>query len=119
MASEVGFFGYGSRSEYVRFMAGHGTSLMQIAEALGITVYRMMQLCPDVDFYRYRFFDGTSGVRLTNRWCNEDIRQVVEHYPTHGARWEGWKVYLPGRKEAAIRTLASKLGIYYIPKGKR
>ena len=119
MASEAGFFGFGSRSEYVRFMARRGVPLMQVAEALGLTVYRMMQLCPDVDFYRYRFFGDTSGVRLDNRWNNEDIRQVVAHYPTHGARWEGWKVYLPGRKEAAIRTIASKLGIYYVPKAKR
>lgn len=119
MASEVGFFGYGSRSEYVRFMAGHGMPLMQVAEALGLTVYRMMQICPDVDFYRYRFFEEANGTRLTNRWTNEDIRKVVDHYPTHGSRWDGWKDYLPGRKEGSIRMLASKLGITYIPKGKR
>lgn len=119
MASDAGYFGYGSRSEYVRFMARHGTPLIQIAEALGLSVYRMMQLCPDVDFYKYSFFDQASGMKLANRWCNEDIKKVVTHYPTHGAKWDGWKVYLPGRKEAAIRTLASKLGIYYIPKGKR
>ena len=119
MASEVGFFGYGSRSEYVRFMAGRGMPLVQVAEALGLTVYRMMQICPDVDFYRYRFLDETSGTRVTGRWTTDEIRQVVTHYPTRGARWEGWKVCLPGRKEAAIRNIASKLGIYYIPKGKR
>ena len=119
MASDAGYFGYGSRSAYVRFMASHGTSLLQIAEALGLTVYRMMQLCPDVDFYQYRFFDESSGVKVGNRWCNDDIEKVVDWYPTHGAKWEGWQLYLPDRNAAAIRNLASKLGIYYIPKGKR
>lgn len=119
MASDVGYFGFGSRSEYVRFMAQRGMPLVQIAEALGITVYRMMQICPDVDFYRYRFLDETSGTRVSGRWTTEEIRQVVTHYPTHGAKWDGWKACLPSRNTGSIRNLASKLGILYIPKGKR
>lgn len=116
-----GFFGFGSRAEYARFMLRRGLTVCDVAEALETNVYNLVTSCPTVDFYSYPFFVKGSGGSTAYRWTGYEISQLVEHYPKHGAKWEGWRVFLPNRTKEQITRMASKLGIPYRRrrKGKR
>ena len=52
-----------------------------------------------------------SGTRMgCRRWTAEEDALVREHYPSHGATWEGWRELLPNRSLNAIRVHANGLG---------
>ena len=52
-----------------------------------------------------------SGTRMGCRhWTAEEDALVREHYPSHGAQWEGWRELLPHRSLNAIRVRANGIG---------
>jgi hypothetical protein len=51
-----------------------------------------------------------------SRWTAEEEALVVEHYPGHGAAWEGWKRLLPRRSPGAIGERALRLGVRKYPR---
>lgn len=119
MPSDAGYFGYGTRAGYVRYMLKRGLAISQVAESLQTSIYELIKSCPDIDFYQYPFFDIAWGNNGANRYTNDEIMKIIEHYGKHGSEWVDWRVYLPGRTKASIRTMAGKLGVSYVPKGKR
>ena len=57
-----------------------------------------------------------SGTRMgCRRWTAEEDALVREHYPSHGATWEGWRELLPHRSLNAIRVRAHGLGLHVDP----
>ncbi len=48
---------------------------------------------------------------MTRTWTNEEVDVLREHYPEHGARWDGWGRLLPGRSEASITHAAERWGV--------
>lgn len=103
------FYGFGSKSEYVRLFASRGIPIAEIAATLGQTVMQLMADCPDLDFYQYKILISSNSYP----WTNEEIRALVENYGKHGAKWDGWRNLLRGKSTRAIWACAGKLGLTY------
>lgn len=53
-----------------------------------------------------------SGTRMGCRaWTEAEEALVREHYPSHGATWDGWDELLPNRSLNAIRGHANGMGV--------
>lgn len=46
-------------------------------------------------------------------WTEQDEATLIEHYPQHGGKWDGWEELLPGRTIEAIHSRAHLLGLSY------
>lgn len=44
-------------------------------------------------------------------WSQEELSRLSEHYPAHGATWDGWGRLLPERTEFAVSRMANKRGL--------
>lgn len=106
-----GYYGFGSKADYVRFFARRGFAIAEIARTLGTTVVKLMAECDGLDIYQYRIFTR-ADLNAGTAWTNDEIRKVVEFYNNNGSQWEGWRELLPNRSESAIRKCATRLGIY-------
>jgi hypothetical protein len=104
------YWGFGTRTNYVRFMAEKGVYIADIAAALGVTVWELMQSVPELDLLQYDILLQAQG-RASRYWSQDELRMLFRYYPMHGAAWNGWRAYLPDRKPGTIRAMASKLGI--------
>ncbi len=118
MSSDAGFFGFGSRSDYVKFMLRRGLTVSEVAEALGTSIYNLVTSCPDVDFYAYRFFGQGDGAGKRG-WTAKEIRPILEHYGKYGPNWEGWRIFLPNKTRKQVREMASRLGVCHRVRGGR
>lgn len=45
------------------------------------------------------------------KWTAEEDAALKEHYPTHGAVWDGWEDILPDRTVNGISYRAGRLGV--------
>lgn len=106
------FYGYGSKAEYVKFLASRGTPVTEIAQALRSSVVQLMAECPEIDFYKYQIMSQPAH----GGWSNEQIRLVLDNFGEHGPDWDGWRALLPDRSQKAIKACASQLGLYYVRK---
>ena len=50
---------------------------------------------------------------MARPWTPEEDATLREHYPAHGADWNGWAKLLPGRTAGAMHTRAYVLGLRY------
>ena len=50
---------------------------------------------------------------MTHVWTERELDALRRHYPTHGAKWEGWADWLPGRTANAINIKASQCGVRF------
>ena len=50
---------------------------------------------------------------MTHVWTERELAALRRHYPTHGAKWEGWADWLPGRTANAINIKASQCGVRF------
>lgn len=48
---------------------------------------------------------------LSRQWTEEEDAALMAGYGKHGARWEGWKMILPGRSHSSIGARANRLGL--------
>ena len=48
---------------------------------------------------------------VQNEWTKEELQALREHYPSQGARWDGWDSLLNHRSISAIQTKACAMGV--------
>jgi len=50
---------------------------------------------------------------MTHVWTERELAALRRHYPNHGAKWDGWAAWLPGRTANAISIKASQCGVRF------
>ena len=48
---------------------------------------------------------------MGNEWTPEENLLLMEYYPDHGSRWEGWDRLLPRRSHRSIGARAHRIGL--------